>query len=163
MSSPSRRSPWRNQADKTYSVEGRVNRLYANNPTVIKVSNQQVVSSTVLVNDTALFVPVAAGAWYEITVDIFGTWNASFGIEYDFALPGGASMGYVVGVSGVLAIGAAGTPGFYGGTVGALQFRGSLQTAGAGGTCQFEFAQHAMGATPTVVDAGSWMTARRLA
>jgi hypothetical protein len=139
---------------------------------IIKPSSQNVTSSTVLVNDTALVLPVAASASFIFTCCLMyqgGTRNAS-DLKFNWVLPSGASLSYVLdGVgpgggtfAGASFNGAAGTLGTNGSGVlcGAL-FYGSLVISTTAGTAQFQWAQNTSSATATTVFNGSSLTLQR--
>jgi hypothetical protein len=139
----------------------------------VKPTDQTVTSSTVVVSDTALFLPVLPSSKYEI--DLVMTWtgvasNATPGLKYDFTLPAGAtfanftSMGYAAGAF-AFNIENAGTPASYasGATTSNHLVRGLLVVGVTAGNFQLQWAQGISSATSTVMKANSFLTARRIA
>jgi hypothetical protein len=144
--------------------------------TVVKSANQSVTSSTVLVNDTHLLLPLAANATY--LLDGFIAYDGAFGageFKTDWTLPAGAALfwglnGPTVGGGALYdsnsrnsgTVAAAGTYGT-GGTRTSISPRGYITTGGTAGTLRLQWAQNASNATATTVYAGSWVRLLRIA
>jgi hypothetical protein len=139
----------------------------------VKPSDQSVTSSTVLVNDTALVIPVQANRSYE--VEVFMVWtgvasNATPGLKYDFTLPAAATfsnfaeMGYAAGAF-AFNIASAGTPTSYasGAATSPNIARGLLVVGVNAGNFQLQVAQGISSATSTTMKAGSFIVARAIA
>ncbi|WP_354643854.1 hypothetical protein [Kitasatospora camelliae] len=143
---------------------------------VTKSATQSVTSSTTLVNDTHLLLPVAANAEYHL--EGFVVYDGAFSagdFKCDWSLPASASMlwagnGMSTGAGGGLTANtqASGTTVAFG-TYGAgppytsLSVRGRIVTAGTAGNAQFKWAQNSSNATATRVLAGSWIRLIRVA
>ena len=132
-----------------------------------KTSDQSVTSSTTLVSDSALFLPVATSALYIFNCLILNTGLTGGQIKMQFTGPAGATMN-----SGIIGFASAG-----GNTFGAtfrgfastvifdtptsetpILWQGSIQTSSTAGTVQFQWAQGTSNATATVVKAGSYLS-----
>lgn len=138
-------------------------------------ADQTVTSSTTLVNATDLSVPVAANAVYEWSAHL--RYNASPGgdIKLGITGPAGATAEWVAdalttgatgGVAAVsrTALNIGDTQGGAGvGIDTVARPAGRIVTAGTAGTLQIQFAQLAADGTGTVLRAGSYITARRVA
>jgi len=131
---------------------------------VRKSGNQSVSSSTVLVNDTQLFVPLAASTAYGFNIFVFytGAATGTGDIKMAWSLPSGATMTYQwlidnlsnatqmgQGNGGVLFCGSNGA------VVQAASMQGSILTSTTVGNLQLQWAQDTSNATATVVQAGS--------
>ena len=141
-----------------------------------KSAVQQVVSSTALVNDLHLVLPVLANATYLLDAFIAydGQYNAG-DMRADWALPAGASMLWSINgpaTGGTAAYASqtvlAGTPltaGTYGtgGSYTSLNPKGTLVTAGTAGSLQFRWAQNASNGTPLTLYSTSWIRLTRMA
>jgi hypothetical protein len=147
--------------------------------TVYKTANQAVTSSTVLVNDNELTLPVVATGTY--LLDGFIDYDGQFGpgtgdIKLDWSLPSGATLRWGplgnasndtaqkyasnTNVTGnVLTAGTYGT----GGSHNAATPRGYLAVSSTAGNVQLMWAQNASSATATTVYAGSWIRLQRVA
>jgi hypothetical protein len=140
-----------------------------------KSSAQNVTSSTTLVNDTALFLPVTANAFYvfELFLFIEGGAGGSSDFKMLFAFPAGLTASYggdYTGPAGTAQIG-----GYYQqntttsiGTIGAgngraARFSGSIQVSATAGNWQLTWAQNTSNATATTVEPGSYMMMQRIA
>lgn len=139
----------------------------------IKGSDQSVTSSTALVGDLALFVPLAASCTYVINMMVNyegGTQGAS-DIQWTFVPPTGstfhyqgryldtggtAQLPYLTGTS----VNHAGTNGA--GVIRSLGITGLIQVSTTAANLSFDFAQNTSNGTSTIVHAASWMTARRV-
>jgi hypothetical protein len=140
----------------------------------VKGSNQSVTNSTVLVNDSALVVSVAASAtyWFQLFCEYEGVNGAD--LKWQFTVPAGATVHGVTmyhQVSSGLGItwdqfAAATTKtaaGSGAGTAVCMTAFGTCATAGTAGSLQFQFAQNVANATATIVHAGSSLVAPRIA
>lgn len=140
-----------------------------------KSGDQSVTSSTTLVNDSALAVPVEANAVYKVELLIYyaGGTHATADFKYNFTFPSGAGSASVryLGLSTALAIqygtvvlGGAGAFGTNGtGNILTVDLEFNLTTSSTAGNLQLQWAQNTSNATATTVKAGSIMTARRIA
>jgi hypothetical protein len=133
---------------------------------VVKGSDQSVTSSTTLVNDTALVVPVAANTLYIFDMVLQYVANATARMNMQFTGPAGATM-----QSGLMGFNAAAS---YGATTRGLAnpvvfdgngvsqvplfWRGNLQTAGTAGNFQFQWAQSVSNGTACTVKTGSQLS-----
>jgi len=133
--------------------------------TVIKPSDQSVTSSTTLVNDSALAAAVGANATYIFAMFIDYEGIASTGdLKFGWTVPASTTMKYIIigNTTGGAAQNGHGTqastPSQGGGGAGVgegtLLF-GTINTASAAGTVQFQWAQNTSNATATKVHAGS--------
>lgn len=139
---------------------------------VIKPTDQSVTSSTTLVNDADLVVPVAANATY-----LFFSY-----LDYEGAAAGDLKISWVVPASATLrwaqigqTTASAATTGLTGtettaysfgsdaaATLNALLMHGSLLTAGTSGSLQLQWAQNASSGTATKVHAQSFVALWRI-
>lgn len=138
-----------------------------------KTADQSVTSSTVLVNDSELLVPVAANATYAFDAwldfialagaDIKWTWTvpAGTGLTYSAQHNEGGGTGYnnsqVVYVNSDTVPAAGASP-----TVTAATMRGTLVTGSSSGTLQLKWAQGASSASATHVRSPSSLELRRI-
>lgn len=141
----------------------------------VKGSDQPVTSSTTLVNDTALYVPVANPATYDVVLKLIyeGAAVGTGDLKFTLVAPSGASLDWTATYSdtaGTVKSGqwegssytvAAGTSGS--GIKHMLVAHGTLITTTSGGNLQVQWAQNTSSATATIVHAGSSLTARRIA
>lgn len=142
-----------------------------------KPADVAIANSAVLVNDAALFVPVAANAEYEITVHIIYTASATGLLQIGFAAPASATFDWVViglantvtasdsGSYTALARAVGDTKNL--GTAGAstpvvVRVEGRLVTVGTSGNLNLKWAQAVSNSTGTTVKAGSFMVARQI-
>lgn len=129
-----------------------------------KGASQSVTNSATLVNDTDLFLPLAASAFYYFTGMFTYTAAAGNGdLQAAFTVPSGTTIQWTAihyDVTGAFGMNIATASGqvlvFYGGSpVGAL-FQGSIITGTTAGNLQLKWAQRtANSSTPTVLQAGS--------
>lgn len=134
-----------------------------------KSADQSVTSSTTLVNDTNLTLPIAANATYILEVQ--GVFTAASGgdIKIGWAtLPAGASLIWTVpavaaGTGSVFSATSVDSWTGSNATVKSFWYRGQLTTAGTAGNVQLQFAQVTNNATPTVLKVGSWIKLERVA
>ncbi len=142
---------------------------------VIKPADQSVTSSTTLVNDNALSLPLAvANATYQFAcyLDYEGGTLGSSDIKWTWTIPAGATMRYTatyVSTAGTLVASAtylsstsvvAGTS-----TAGVLQgatMTGTLLVGATTGTLQLQWAQHTSSGTATIVHAQSGLSLVRV-
>jgi hypothetical protein len=139
----------------------------------IKGSDQSVTSSTVLVGDLALFLPLAANCSYEIRAGINyeGGTQGSSDFQWSFSPPGGSNfhyqgryldtggnpqLPYLTGTS----TNHAGTNG--GGNIRTFGVSGLIQVSSTAANLSFNFSQNTSNGTATTVHAGSWMIAQRV-
>ena len=138
-----------------------------------KATDQGVTSSTVLQNDTALLVPVAANAKYEFDVKLVykGGTTGSSDLKLGWAVPSGAVIaGGLEGVAnplGVALLYMIQTSVLFSATNGTgnpfpIRMWGTLTTSGTPGNMQLTWAQNTSSGTATTVMAGSLLTARRV-
>ena len=139
----------------------------------VKGSDQSVTSSTTLVGDLALFVPLAASCSYEVRCMINyegGTRNSS-DLKWGFSVPGGSTMRYsalFVGPGGSTnvqmltgtSVNAAGTNGA--GVIQSLQMTGLINVSSTAANLSFTFAQNTSNGTATIVHATSYLIAQRI-
>lgn len=145
---------------------------------VTKSGGQTVTSSTTLVNDTQLVLPVAANAQYALDLFLWydgGTFGSS-DMKCTFALPTGSTcivqaLAYNAGGSSPgndierlswqspfsIILGTEGT-----GTARGATIRGSLTTSSTSGSCQFQWAQNTSNGTATTVHSGSYLKLDRV-
>lgn len=144
----------------------------------LKTSDQSVTSSTVLVNDNALSVPVAANAGYLVfaMLDYEGGTQGAADLKFQWTGPSGATLVLsfvyyptaggvgantnLAAITGLSVTRTAGTNGA-GVTLPVFMF-GTLRTASTAGTFQLQWAQNTSSATPTIVHAGSVVAAWEL-
>ncbi|MCX4686757.1 hypothetical protein OG401_20990 [Kitasatospora purpeofusca] len=153
-------------------------RLAAMLPTVaVKTALQAVTSSTTLVDDDHLALPVEAGATYVLDGAVFYDGEYSAGdLKVDWAVPAGTAMRWAIcgparGGAAAYASNSsvAGTPldaGTYG--IGGVSSLTSLRPAGQlvttiSGTLRLRWAQHNAHSTPTTIHPPSWIRLQRIA
>lgn len=142
----------------------------------VKTTDQSVTTSTVMVNDAQLLLPVAANVTYafDCYLNFEGSSTTGQGIQWQIAVPASATLRYhatytrasdggkitgdtYAGANVVAALGqGAGNP------CGA-KMSGSLVTLATTGNIQVQWAQAASSGTSTVVRAQSFMMLRRIA
>ena len=133
---------------------------------VVKGSDQSVTSSTTLVSDTALVLPLAANTLYNFDLSLLIVANDTAQFKMQLTGPAGATalggiMGFNTGASfGASSRGLANPVTFTGNgaTVAPLWWRGTVQSAGTAGNFQFQWAQNTSNGTACTVKAGSSMT-----
>ncbi len=144
-------------------------------PLVAYKSGSQSVTSnnSVLVNDTALVLPLEATATYKVELLLFYTGGTagSSDIKWDFAVPSGATLSPIreLGLNTSLGVqyltvasgGAFGSNGT--GNKMCAEIACTLATSITAGNLQFQWCQNTSSATATTVLTGSLLTARRLA
>ena len=134
----------------------------------IKGSDQSVTSSTTLVNDTALLLPVVANAAYlfECFLDYEGGTGGSSDLKWGWLVPSGATLRYqglYEGTSGTSyfdsntesAIPAAQSAGAA--VLKGVGMHGTFLTGSTAGTLQLQWAQNTSSATATIVHAQSFL------
>ena len=135
----------------------------------VKTADQSVTSSTVLVNDTALFLSVAASATYWLQGFLLyeGGTSGSSDIKWTFTMPAGATMRYsYVYTPPTLSTAAVGTStaasaGVSTGGTGVLEsvmMAGTVVTGVTAGTLQLQWAQNTTSVTSTIMHAQSALT-----
>jgi hypothetical protein len=139
---------------------------------VIKPADQSVTSSTVLVNDNALVLPVVASATYLFECVIMFEAASGGDLKCQWTVPAGATLAGEVlfrnltpadTVHGALqASGLVQSAGSGAGTDLALAVNGSLVMSSTAGSVQFQFAQNTSNGTATIVHAGSTICLRRI-
>ncbi len=140
-----------------------------------KSTDQSVTSSTVLVNDSALFLSVLASATYKFILDLDyeGATQGTGDIKTAWSLPAGATMRYnriSLDQTGASTVGfmnnEGNTPIMGTNGAGALRgacMSGTITTSTTAGTVQFRWAQNTSNGTATIVHATSRMKLRRIA
>jgi hypothetical protein len=137
-----------------------------------KTADQSVTSSTVLVNDSNLFVSVLASAtyWFQCYLDFEGGTNGSSDIKVQWNAPTGATLRWQVFAGGTAGIGtpagigtrvqgtayALGTNGP--GSLTAASMWGTLAVSTTAGTLQLQWAQNTSNGTATIVHTQSALT-----
>jgi len=132
-----------------------------------KTIDQSVTSSTVLVNDTALSLPVAASATYFFVLNLSfeGGTTGSSDLKWGWTFPSGLTMRYTQAGNAGNALTAT-MGGFTQATSGSnatngagnlqgLILLGTVTVSSTAGTLQFQWAQHTSSGTATIVHAGS--------
>jgi hypothetical protein len=140
-----------------------------------KNADQNVTSSTVLVNDTALVLTPRINClyWMELYLNYEGAATGTGDLKGQFTVPAGAALNYselhnstatittvVLGQRASAATFAAGTNG--GGSVQPLYACGTFLMGSTAGNLQFQWAQNTSTATSTTVHAGSVLLLRRI-
>lgn len=139
-----------------------------------KASDQGVTSSTVLQNDTALLVPLAANAKYEFDAKIVykGGTTGSSDLKLGWSVPSGVTIaGGIEAVAnplGVALLYMTQASTLFSATNGTgnpfpIRLWGTVTTSATTGNLQLTWAQNTSSATATTVMAGSLLTARRVA
>ena len=143
---------------------------------VDKTAPQSVTSSTTLVNDGDLTVPVEANAIYEVEALILASGDTAGDIRVAWTIPSGAATAGRVCIGPQLGMTAAtntamvdisrnwATQQTYGvstSTVGILE-KGTLTTSATPGNLQMQWAQGTSSATATNVESGSWLRIQRI-
>jgi hypothetical protein len=141
---------------------------------VIKPTGQPVTSSTALVNDNDLVLPVAASASYLFECVVSFTATSGGDLKWTWAVPAGASLLYqslhnegggtglnnsAVSYSDANTVPAAGN----GATVESVTMRGNLTLSSTAGNLQLRWAQNASNAGATTVRAQSHLSLQRVA
>lgn len=139
----------------------------------VKPSSQSVVSSTAVVSDIDLVLPVAASAQYLMECVIGFTATSGGDFKWTWQVPSGASMLYqathnegggvgltqsTVIYSDANTITAAGA----GATVEAVLMKGELNVAGTGGNLQLRWAQNVSNAGATTIRSQSYLALTRI-
>ncbi|WP_327073442.1 hypothetical protein OG196_16220 [Kitasatospora purpeofusca] len=154
-------------------------RLAAMLPAVaVKTAFQQVASSTTLVNDTHLVLPLEAGATYLLDGGIYYDGEYSAGdLRADWSVPSGTAMRWAINGpapgGGAAFASNSSVPGTHleAGTYGlggvnaltSLHPTGHITTTTDAGNLQFRWAQRTSHATPTTLYQPSWIRLRRIA
>lgn len=141
---------------------------------VIKPSGQSVTSSTTLVNDNDLVLPVAASASYIFECFLSFTATSGGDLKWTWAVPAGASLLYqpvhneggatglnnsTLTYSDANTIPAAGA----GATVESVTMKGNLTLSSTAGNLQLRWAQNASNAGATTIRAQSHLALQRVA
>jgi hypothetical protein len=137
-----------------------------------KASDQQVVSSTTLVNDTALVLAVAANATYKFECWLVYIATVGADIKWTWSVPASAALGYSA-IYDAASGGAFGnddaladtdTPAAQGSspTVTAILMKGKLTVAGTAGNFQLKWAQNSSNSSATHVRTTSYITLDRI-
>ena len=140
---------------------------------VIKPSDQSVTSSTTLVNDSALFLPVVASATYlfDAYLDFEGAAIGTGDLKIEWTVPAGAALRF--DLHGLNTASSSFSSTFTDGvttalgTTGAASLRGalmkgSLVMAATAGNLQLKWAQNTSSATATIVHAQSYVALWRV-
>jgi hypothetical protein len=144
---------------------------------VRKTADQSVTSSTTLVDDNQLLLPVAANAVYELRMFIIYTAATAGDLSITFTGPASATLDWNIGgLSGTSATTPDGVTWWGANTIGgndsvnggggvnmAAHPQGILITAGTAGTFKLRWAQAASSGTATTVKTGSVMILQRVA
>jgi hypothetical protein len=148
---------------------------------VAKPSDQSVTSSTTNVNDTALFLTLEANAVYVVSGLLLYSAHQDGDARIGWTVPASATFAWIChaqtagGTSGIAAgvvvdVQAAGAGTFpLGGadtgnsTVMTGLLSGRVVTSGTAGNLQLNWAQRVSSGTATIMRAGSWLTAQRVA
>ena len=140
---------------------------------VYKPSDQSVTSSTTLVNDTALILPLLASATYffQVYLNYEGGTQGSSDIKWGWTVPAGTTMRYTamyLSTAGAVTIAgtrietdvvAAGSNGAA--TLRGLQMVGQVTVSTTAGNLQMQWAQNTISATSTIVHTGSTLSMQR--
>ncbi|MEV6436327.1 hypothetical protein [Streptomyces anulatus] len=132
--------------------------------TVRKTADQSVTSSTTLVNDSHLVLPVVANATYTLFLMCVFSGGTTGDIKFSWGVPSGTVLRWVdqTGTSGLAAdLDVYSAPG--GTTQVGLQIWATVVTSGTAGNIQFRWAQNASDATATIVRANSQLCLDRVA
>lgn len=139
-----------------------------------KSVDQSVTSSTTLVNDNTLFIPVLASATYDFKLFLNYEGSTQGASDLKFAWTGPTGFGMQYQLNGIQTTGAW-TSGFLrgisGGTLGtngagnkfAATMIGTVTTSTTPGTLQFQWAQNTSSGTATIVHATSDLAAWQIA
>lgn len=141
---------------------------------IVKPSNQQVVSSTVLVNDTSLTLNLASGGTYlvQFRLQLFanGGTGQGYKVQLNFGgtlsgINGGGGVQSANGVASALFVnfGTAVTAAAISATTGDVFNADFVVEVSNGGALQVQFAQNSSSANATIMSAGSLITATRVA
>lgn len=141
----------------------------------LKTADQSVTSSTVLVNDTDLFVPVVASATYAIDcyIRINGAATGTGDIKIAWTIPTSATMSYTsygttTSSPAVQYEATANTAtttravGTNGATDMGMAIKAFIVVSTTAGNVQFQWAQNTSVGTATIVRANSWMRFQRI-
>ena len=141
----------------------------ASGPTLAhKTTDQSVANSTALVNDSALFLPLAAGDAWEFELFALVSSSAAGDVKVAFSVPTGSTIawqGTILNVTGsaqsgvVIASGATFSADTSGNSL--VRLRGVVHAGSIGGNLQFQWAQNVSDAAPTTVKAESFLEAAR--
>jgi hypothetical protein len=136
--------------------------------TVRKTTNETVNNSTTLQNDDELFIAVEASVTYDFEAEIIYNSGATPDLKFGWTFPSGLTMFYAVYAAGggtflgyneietsVPAVDGAGA------AVGVL-LKGTVIVSSTAGTLQLQWAQNALNASNTIVQAGSYIRLRRI-
>jgi hypothetical protein len=138
--------------------------------TVVKSIDQTVISSTVMQNDEALHIPVAASAKWGFHMAICSSSGTAPDIKFGFSIPANATMAWTfmgqnVGGADVIVTGLSGTSVQTAAGVGAdatYLIDGILFVAGTAGTFNFQWAQNTSSTATTKVKAASFMSLHKV-
>lgn len=140
----------------------------------VKSSDQSISSSTVLTNDTALSIAVAANSTYAFTGLLIyeGGTQGSSDMKFQFTVPAGATLNYMPlhqstagNISGVALSTAASVPSCGSGGAGnsfTVTITGTLIVSSTSGTLQLQWAQNTSSGTATIMHQNSWLMLRRI-
>ena len=139
----------------------------------VRTSDQSVTSSTTLVNDDTLVLPIAASATYIFDCYMYFLAASGGDIKWTFAAPSGAVLDYYAlhneGGGTLLdnsatTYGASSTPNAAGGggAAEAIGMHGTLAVSSTAGNLQLKWAQNTSSGTATTVKANSHLVLRRV-
>lgn len=139
-----------------------------------KTSDQTVTSSTALVNDTALVVPVLANAIYEVKCLVIYTALNGGDLKWTWTVPAGAALLYqalhneggATGLGNSSLVNSQALVGFAvgqgAGTNTGVGMQGSIVVGSTPGNLQLQWAQNTSSATSTTVRTGSYISLQRM-
>lgn len=141
---------------------------------VIKGADQSVTSSTALVNDNALTVPLVAGATYlfDCYLDYEGGTTGASDLKWQWSIPAGATMRYgadypstsglavTIGTNTAATVPHAGTNGA--GTLMSARMKGSVTMSSTAGPLQLQWAQVTSSGTATIIHSQSYLALWRM-
>lgn len=155
-----------------------VNRYFVQQHSVIKTTDETVVSSTTAQSDDELFIPVLANTQYFIEFFIIYDAIQAADIKIMFQAPSGSSFDWTHGGLGTSAttsvgpvsrqyrtladVGTIGGPSSTSGTNAIIPGEGRLVTGANAGNFTFQFGQNTSSTTGTTVKANSILIAQRL-
>ena len=131
---------------------------------VFKTSDEVVNNSSILQDDDALTIPVAANERFWFSVILFFDSGTIPNFKYGFSGPSGATIRWERAVSGVVVQTESDSAVKAGSGVGVqlmIQLRGSIEVAGTAGSLTFQWAQGTAHASDTTVQIGSVMIAHK--
>lgn len=138
-----------------------------------RTTDQSVTSSTTLVNDNTLFLPLAVNAVYMVEAWLTYVSGTGADMKIDWSVPAGATFNYSMlhnegggtGFGNSDLLYQPGSTTFLIGSTGSqrcFMVRGNITTAGTAGNLQYRFAQNTSSATSATMKALSWLAAIRV-